>query len=190
VDNQTAIETFKAISIILASVLIPAVLALIGHYVTKAIKEREIQGRFVELALDILRQHPDTERQNIRKWAVDIVNKYSGVPMDDLTRKDLIKRVSLEKDLVPRIIDGKDTLEVINDKINFQEAAGGEFVGSEPDQDKGVNIAKFKRLPPGQKPANPIKLIKKGESPPSNTTEVWTGKMIVEGKLEEVEAYR
>jgi len=91
---------------------------------------------------------------------------------------------------VPREIDGKDTLEVINDKINFQEAAGGEFVGSEPDQDKGVNIAKFKRLPPGQKPANPIKLIKKGESPPPDTEQIWTGKMLVEGKLEEVEAYR
>lgn len=91
---------------------------------------------------------------------------------------------------VPREIDGKDTLEVINDKINFQEAAGGEFVGSEPDQDKGVNIAKFKRLPPGQRPAKRIKLIKKGESPPSNTTEVWTGKMSVEGKLVEVVAYR
>ena len=91
---------------------------------------------------------------------------------------------------VKRDVDGKTTLEVINDKINIQEGAGGEFVDSKPDRDRSMNVVEFKRLPAGQRPAKRIKFIKKGESPPPDTEQIWTGKMIVEGKLEEVEAYR
>ena len=99
--------------------------------------------------------------------------------------------MAIKDNTVKRDVDGKTTLEVINDKINIQEGAGGEFVDSKPDQDRSMNVVKFKRLPAGQRPAKRIKFIKKGESPPQDTEKIWTGKeMIVKGKLEEVEAYR
>lgn len=70
-------------------IVIPVVLALVGHWVTQAVKEREVQGKFVELAIGILKEPPSEESQNLRKWAISIVDKHSGVPMSDETREEL-----------------------------------------------------------------------------------------------------
>jgi len=80
---------------IFSAILIPAVLALVGHWYTSAISEREVQAKFVELGVSILQAPPRQDSMNLRSWAVEILNKYSGVPLDDATRKDLIENVPL-----------------------------------------------------------------------------------------------
>jgi hypothetical protein len=82
-------EGLNAISGFLAALAIPVVLAILGHRYTNALKEREIQGRFVEIAVDILEEPPNPERQGVRRWAIKVVNEYSGVPMDSAALGEL-----------------------------------------------------------------------------------------------------
>jgi hypothetical protein len=42
-------EKLKALSAVLAAVVIPVVVLIVGNNYTAAIKERELQGKFVEL---------------------------------------------------------------------------------------------------------------------------------------------
>jgi len=81
---------------LIATIVIPVMLAVIGNQYSNSMKEREIQGEFVALAVDILKQKPSEGSRNIREWATAILNKYSGVQMSDAARDDLINNISFE----------------------------------------------------------------------------------------------
>jgi fumarate reductase subunit D len=59
-------EKAKTISSIVAAVIIPVVLLLVGNQFPAAIKERELQGKFVELAINLLRESPTRDKENLR----------------------------------------------------------------------------------------------------------------------------
>ena len=80
---------------ILSAVLVPAAIALVGHWYTSAISEREVQAKFVELGVSILQASPTNATKNLRTWATEVLNRYSGVPINDATQKDLIESVPL-----------------------------------------------------------------------------------------------
>ena len=79
---------------LIATVVIPLVLAFIGNQYTSAIKNREVEAKFVALAVDILKQEPSEENRNVREWATKILDKYSGVELSDQARIDLITTTS------------------------------------------------------------------------------------------------
>src|SRR5687767_2358715 len=88
-------EKLKIISNASSIVIIPLVIAFLGNLYSKSTKEKEIQGRFVELSLQILKEKPSGENKNIRKWAVNVINEYSGVKLEPEAEKDLIENVPL-----------------------------------------------------------------------------------------------
>ena len=83
-------EKFK----ILSAILVPATIALVGHWYTNAISEREVRAKFVELGVSILQAPPTHASTNLRIWATDVLNEYSGVPLNE-AKKDLIENVPL-----------------------------------------------------------------------------------------------
>lgn len=95
-------ESIGAISGLLAAVVIPVVIAVVGHAYTRAIREREIQGRLVELAIGILKEIPAEENRELRRWAVDVIDRFSGVRFPLKAKTDLIERLSLPVQLTPR----------------------------------------------------------------------------------------
>lgn len=103
---KIACEKLNSVSAAVAAVLIPVVVAFIGHGYTKAIKERNLQGRFVELAVSILREKPTETNANLRTWAIGVIDKYSGLPLTDPAREDLIRRTPIpHPQIVPRRLD-------------------------------------------------------------------------------------
>jgi hypothetical protein len=85
----------NAVSGLLAALLIPVVIAVLGQRYTSALKEREIQSHFVELALTVLKEPPREENKAVRQWALNVVDEYSGVPLGDSARQELVDSVSL-----------------------------------------------------------------------------------------------
>ena len=79
----------------IAAIMIPVVVAVVGNNYTKAITEREVQGQFVELAVNILSEDPSEQSQELRMWAVSVINRYSGVPLPSKAREHLIKNKPL-----------------------------------------------------------------------------------------------
>lgn len=95
------LEKIKSISHIIAVIAIPVITLIIGQEYTESVKERDVQGRFVELAIDVLKEKPKKENKNVRDWAIQIVNKYSGVKMNEVTKSDLIEKVPIKTE--PRV---------------------------------------------------------------------------------------
>ena len=74
-------EKTRILTSILATILIPSFLGFVGHSYTAALKEREMEGKFVELAIDILRETPSPDKEPLRGWATKVIDQYSGVPL-------------------------------------------------------------------------------------------------------------
>ncbi len=90
-DKQKDIwDKSKIAAHIVAAIVIPIVIGFTGNRVSLALKNRESETKMVELAVDILTKAQTNVERDIRKWAVDVITKYSGV---DVSKKG---RVYLE----------------------------------------------------------------------------------------------
>jgi peptidoglycan hydrolase-like protein with peptidoglycan-binding domain len=46
-------------------------------------------------AVDILQSQPSQNNRNVREWATQIINRYSGVPLSTEAKRDLIEKVPI-----------------------------------------------------------------------------------------------
>jgi hypothetical protein len=86
-DNLTKA---KILSGIFAKLVIPFLLGFFAYEYTSAIKEKDRQLRFVELAIEILSQKSDPADSPLRKWAVMTLNAYSIIPFDTVVQTGLV----------------------------------------------------------------------------------------------------
>jgi hypothetical protein len=95
-DSTTRAEQqSKAAVSWISAIAVPIVLAVTGYMVNLTLQTREAQGKMVELAISILRSEPrmTEEDRQIRAWAVDVIEKYSGVSISQKGRKGLEETV-------------------------------------------------------------------------------------------------
>lgn len=74
-------EKMRIASTIIASLLIPLVIAFVSQSYTTAMKQNEISVRYVEIAISILKSPPDPATDSLRNWAIDVINHHSEVPL-------------------------------------------------------------------------------------------------------------
>ncbi len=122
-------ERAKAVSSIASAVVIPVVLLWVGDNFSKAIKERELQGKFVELAVQILREEPSKQANGLRDWATEVLNEYSGVPFSPETKKALIETTPLPEASPARPVIGPAAYEGKASLGNTETGDGLRFLG-------------------------------------------------------------
>lgn len=92
-------QKLEVVSKVAAAVFIPLAVAYLGNQVATSNKQRDSETKFVELATAILSKDPardqPPESRNLRKWAVDVINRFSGVPMSEETADALIQKTAL-----------------------------------------------------------------------------------------------
>jgi len=101
-EKSSSVEKQKLWINGIAIILIPIVVAWVSNTFASVIKQNEVQGQFVEIAIDILKETPEenNQKENLRKWAIEIVNKYSGVPLDSAATKELTYNIPLLEDRI------------------------------------------------------------------------------------------
>jgi hypothetical protein len=83
-------DKIASMSALLASVLVPLVIALVGNAYTNALKQSENRVKYTELAISLLKDKPSPETQDVRAWAIDVINQYSGVTMSAKAKSQLL----------------------------------------------------------------------------------------------------
>ena len=117
-------QKVRITSVLIASVLIPIIIAFIGNSYTKAIKDNEIGVRYVELAVKILAEKPgsnsegtevssDLENKAVRKWAAEVIDHYSEVKLSP----DAMNELERQKLLIQMGESAKKVSEMVN-KLN------------------------------------------------------------------------
>ncbi len=86
--------------------------------------------------------------------------------------------------------DGSQTLSDQESALQFKERAGNELTALEKDdKNRPMNLATFKRLPPGSRP-KPLHLVLAADPQPPMTVLVLSCNIFVEGDAQDVNAYR
>ena len=83
----------ETIAKITSLVLVPIVLAIIGALINNSIKGKELKLKYVELAVNILKEEPNEKTKNLREWAIKNINDYSQIKMSAEVQKELEKNV-------------------------------------------------------------------------------------------------
>lgn len=78
---MSKLEQLKIVAQILATVAVPLVIALVGHWFSSAIKQKELGLQYTKLAVQVLSSEPTrtAEDRAFRQWAIDVLEEYSGV---------------------------------------------------------------------------------------------------------------
>ena len=87
--RSDTLERWKAISSIAAAVAIPIVLALTGYFVQQQLADEGLKKDYVAIATGILKENPSTQEEDLRKWAVAILESNSPIPFSAKTKEGL-----------------------------------------------------------------------------------------------------
>lgn len=63
------------------SLIIPIVLVWLGHLFAASLQRQELAAQYVGLAISILAERPGDQTENLRRWALETVKRYSPVPL-------------------------------------------------------------------------------------------------------------
>jgi hypothetical protein len=155
-------DKFESLSRVLAALLIPIVLGLIGSWYTSAQKQRELDARFAEVALNILARPPnpsDTTDRYVRQWAAKLVSRYSGLPLGDSAVKSVVEKAPLASG--PPVISLEDTYQVSDDPVTLHIRIGNAQLGQSRVTLDGQLVASgaLDSIPLGDGPAVAGKLL-------------------------------
>jgi hypothetical protein len=115
-------DKMSAASALVASLLVPVVLAIVGNWYTSAIKQSEVRLKYTELAMTILKDKPSPDTEAVRRWAIEVIDQYSGVPMSAQAQKELVAG-----NLSTILFDNLDFSRSTFKRTNFDQSA---FTGS------------------------------------------------------------
>jgi hypothetical protein len=89
---------FRDVSLTAIATILGALLALVGVYTTGwfnfASKDEELRVHLVDIAIGILRSNPKDEGiKPIREWAMDIIDRNSGIQLSKDAREALLEHI-------------------------------------------------------------------------------------------------
>lgn len=122
-----AVQVISSLSSTIATIIIPIILAVLGSRYTHALKEKEIKAKLVELALDQLKISPTKDNENIRKWSIDVIGQFSGVPLSEAAKDDLVNKVGLVGK--EEISSSNDSVDPLERKIFSEVSSAGQQLG-------------------------------------------------------------
>lgn len=88
-DKSSRLELYKLIVTLVASILIPLMIFIVGKSIEKSLKDRELALKYVEISVGILTESPAPETKNLRDWAIKNINKYAEIELNENVIKEL-----------------------------------------------------------------------------------------------------
>src|SRR5260221_9817050 len=135
---KDAWEVLESISKIIAALGIPVVLGVGGWIIQGTVSQQTVSKDYVLLATDILKTKREAgEDGGLRKWAVDLLNRTSPVPLDEATAQQLIKgTITIPSSILSQI--GSTTILGIDSAITFESGmqidSSGAYHAFHPDK--------------------------------------------------------
>ncbi len=88
-QSASTVEVMKLLTTIIASVAIPIVLLIVGKGIEGSVKSKELETKYVEISVGILTEPPSPETVNLRKWAIDNINRYAEIKLSEEAQEEL-----------------------------------------------------------------------------------------------------
>lgn len=113
------LRVLKWVKVLGPLIVVPMVLAWVVNLWSDHQKEREIEARFVELAVRILEAEPRPETKALREWAILVLDRYSRVRFSEEARRTLSERQSL-----PPLFDPSEECRILRNRAEQLDRVG------------------------------------------------------------------
>ena len=90
-DNQSQLVRWQAIASIAASIAVPLILAVVGYMVQRQIATEGLKKDYVQIAASILKENPNGQEKELRKWAVEVLDRNADIPFSSNAKASLEK---------------------------------------------------------------------------------------------------
>ena len=92
VDN---LERWKSVTSIASAIAIPFVLAIVGYFIQKQLADEGLKKDYVSIAANILKENSAGQEPDLRKWAVEVLEKNSPIPFTPNAKRSLEQGIPL-----------------------------------------------------------------------------------------------
>ncbi len=83
------LENVQGVSTIIATLLVPVILALLGWRFTAVQNEAANNLKYVETAISVLQSKPIEAQAGLREWAIAVLDKHATVPLTEQAKFSL-----------------------------------------------------------------------------------------------------
>ncbi len=90
------LESWKQYSQIVGALAIPLVLAGIGYFVQRSIAETGLKKDYVQMALAVLKDEPTKGNEQLRQWAIAVLDQNSPVPLPISLKQELVSTLKFD----------------------------------------------------------------------------------------------
>ena len=77
------VDLTRLFTSIMASIAIPIVIFFVGKNIESTLKAKELEAKYVEIAVGILTQPPSLGTENLRNWAIENINEYAEIKFSE-----------------------------------------------------------------------------------------------------------
>jgi len=107
--NPDPLGRAQAYASIAASIAIPLILGISGYFLQNSLSTDDLKKEYVQIAITVLKENPNTQDESLRAWALDILGENSPVPFSQEVRASLATVASLSK--LPTAIAPKNCMQ-------------------------------------------------------------------------------
>lgn len=100
------IESISKIISSLGTIFIPIIIVWISNKLSNTFKERDIRLKYIQVAIDILKEKPEDKDLDMRQWAIDVLSEYSEIELPKTAKNRLIHEQALPSDRLFEIQKG------------------------------------------------------------------------------------
>jgi hypothetical protein len=93
--QSSMLQKGLAIAAVITAIAVPLVTTFIASKFAAAGARREANVRLVEMAVSILQEEPKPKAVDIRSWAMDVLDEYSGIKLNPRARAALSDSIRL-----------------------------------------------------------------------------------------------
>ncbi len=88
-EKASGLEIAKIIITAVATVLVPIMIAFLTTTYKKSQTE-QLQLKYMEVAIEILKEPPNAQTKELRKWAVYVLDSFSPISLGEEIKKELL----------------------------------------------------------------------------------------------------
>lgn len=94
-SSVNKLERWKSIASIASAIAIPFVLAIVGYFIQKQLADEGLKKDYVSIAAGILKENSAGQEPDLRKWAVEVLEKNSPIPFTPNAKRSLEQGIPL-----------------------------------------------------------------------------------------------
>ena len=84
------LERYKAYATIFSAIAIPIVLTVAGYFIQRQLADESLKKDYVGIAVSILTASPKNQEQDLRLWAIEVLDSNSPIPFSKKAKVGLL----------------------------------------------------------------------------------------------------